>query len=59
MSAQRPPPSPPKNCIYTAQMHALYLGGGDDNFIEQSIGVGRCSDLGGDIFFKQQKCGFP
>ena len=21
-----------------------------------SIGIGRCSDLGGDIFFKQQKC---
>ena len=23
-----------------------------------AIGVGRCSDLGGDIFFKQQKCDF-
>ena len=22
------------------------------------IGVGRCSDLGGDLFFKQQKCDF-
>ena len=26
--------------------------------VGQSIGVGRCSDLGGDIFFKQQKCDF-